>query len=51
MVKSDKLLRLCSVEHRSVVCDGLCKVVDDAGVSKVCLVFEKSLDLALNCRR
>jgi hypothetical protein len=39
VAKSEKSLRLCTVKHKSIVCDGLCKVVDSAGVVKMCSVY------------
>jgi hypothetical protein len=49
MVKVEKKLRLCPVQDRKVVCDGLCKVVFDDSACHLCPVFVKSFDLALNC--
>lgn len=45
-----KVLRLCPVKGRRVLCDGLCKVVfsvvDDV---HICPVWEEWFDLTVNC--
>lgn len=40
----------CPIEGKEVDCDGLCKVVQGFGKVRICSVFEKALDLALNVR-
>jgi len=50
---TEKNLRLCPVQLKKVVCDGICEtaVGDDSGESVlyICPIREKALDLALNC--
>jgi hypothetical protein len=50
-----RVLRLCFVKGRKVVCDGLCHVtfsVVNGGAESVrmCPVWEEAFDLAVNCR-
>lgn len=49
MSKAEKKLRLCPLQSKKVVCDGLCKVVYDNSVPHLCSVFEESFDLLVNC--
>ena len=48
MVKDKKKLRLCPLQDKKVVCDGLCNVVFDDDVAHICSVRERALDVALN---
>lgn len=50
MISRKKKLRLCALQGKKVVCDGLCNVVFDDDAVHICSVREKALDVALNCR-
>jgi hypothetical protein len=45
---AEKKLRLCPLQSKKVVCDGLCKVVFDNSACHLCSVFEESFDSLVN---
>jgi len=48
MTSRKKKLRLCPIQDKKVVCDGLCNVVFDDDAVHICSMREKTLDAALN---
>jgi hypothetical protein len=45
---AEKKLRLCPLQSKKVVCDGLCKVVSDNSAPHLCSVFVEAFDSLVN---